>query len=73
MEKTETEIEKYWDERYKKLGRVKFKPSKLLEVNYHLLPKGGMALVLGCGIGNNVFYLARDFDVVGIDISSVAI
>ena len=49
-------------------------PARVLLENAHLLPRGGVALDLACGLGANALLLAsRGFEVVAWDSSSVAI
>lgn len=64
-----------WDLLYGRSGYVYGKvPVKFLVENYHLIPGKGKVLDLGMGEGRNAIFLAKnDYNVTGIDISTVAI
>ena len=62
-----------WDQRYKE-NQGKPQAACVLSDNQHLLPNGGTALELACGIGGNALFLAEHgFEVTAWDISPVAI
>lgn len=49
-------------------------PANVLRENAHLLPSGGVALDVACGLGGNALFLARmGFEVHAYDISSEAV
>ena len=48
-----------WEERYKEGSVADAKPAVVLADNAHLLPAGGMALDIACGLGGNALFLAR--------------
>lgn len=61
-----------WDARY--ADTAEKPPARVLLENAHLLPRGGVALDLACGLGANALLLAsRGFEVFAWDSSSVAI
>lgn len=63
-----------WDERYKASEPGAGLPARVLTDYAHLLPRGGEALDLACGLGANALFLARRGLVTHAwDISSVAI
>ena len=64
-----------WDNKYRRKGYLYGKePAVFLSQNYHYLAPGSRVLDMGMGEGRNAVFLARKgFDVLGIDISSVAI
>lgn len=68
------EERRLWDERYATGEyRARTWPTPFLEKWVRAIPTG-RALVLACGPGRNAIYLAeRGFDVLGVDISDVAI
>jgi tellurite methyltransferase len=69
------DIKGQWDMLYGRSGFVYGKkPVKFLAENFHLIPKMGKVLDVGMGEGRNAVFLAtKDYDVTGIDISSVAL
>jgi ubiquinone/menaquinone biosynthesis C-methylase UbiE len=63
-----------WDAEYKHGTHWENKPSKYMPSFMKYLKKEDKILDLGCGSGRNAFYLKkRGFDVIGTDISRVAI
>ncbi len=66
-----------WDRRYASLGPAAVsavRPPALLQAHLKLVPAAGRALDLGCGQGLGAVWLARrGLDVLGLDISPVAI
>ncbi len=63
-----------WDERYRARQPGEADPAWVLREYAHLLPAGGAALDLACGLGDNAIYLARrGLRVTAWDISPVAI
>ncbi len=63
----------HWDQRYRREG-VSWEPSPLLVENAHLLPPKGRALDVAMGPGRHALFLAaRGLQVIGIDISRVAL
>jgi SAM-dependent methyltransferase len=64
-----------WDQKYAKEEYVFGKtPVKFLAENIDYLPNGGLVLDMGMGEGRNAVFLARHgLNVIGVDISSVAI
>ena len=61
-----------WDARYADTAETP--PARVLLENAHLLPRGGVALDLACGLGANALLLAsRGFEVFAWDSSGVAI
>jgi SAM-dependent methyltransferase len=63
-----------WDGIYRQLPDVPPEPACILVENAHLLPAGGVALDLACGLGGNALFLAqRGFKSLAWDISQVAI
>jgi tellurite methyltransferase len=65
-----------WDKRYQKDERYAtyHAPRSFLVNNAAYLPKSGFALDIATGLGGNAGYLVeRGFQVVGVDVSSVAI
>jgi 2-polyprenyl-3-methyl-5-hydroxy-6-metoxy-1,4-benzoquinol methylase len=69
------DVKNQWDILYGRTGFVYGKkPAQFLVDNFHIIPKGGKVLDIGMGEGRNAVFLAhKKFNVVGIDISSVAI
>lgn len=66
-----TDAEK-WDSRYRDATQAP--PARVLTENAHLLPAGGAALDLACGLGANALWLAqRGLETDAWDSSSVAI
>jgi tellurite methyltransferase len=63
----------HWNNRYSSRGGGSGKHSAFLERYAHILPRHGTALDIACGTGENVFFLAKDLQVTGIDLSDVAI
>lgn len=65
----------FWDRKFNKSGYVYGKiPAKFLADNFRYIKPGGKVLDMGMGEGRNAVFLARQgYNVVGIDISSVAI
>nr|MDO8113404.1 class I SAM-dependent methyltransferase [Candidatus Sigynarchaeota archaeon] len=63
----------YWNDRYKKHGNNAKGPSAFLVRTSYLLPYRGLALDIGCGGGENAAFLAKDLDVVAMDVSDKAI
>ena len=72
-----TDDRRRWDERYANLPRPPVDsvgPPSLLAAHADLFPVTGAALDIGCGQGMGAVWLARrGLDVVGLDISAVAI
>ncbi|MDD5033830.1 MAG: methyltransferase domain-containing protein [Methylococcaceae bacterium] len=67
------EIRAKWDRFYADADEEP-EPAAVLGENAHLLPDGGTALDLACGLGGNALFLARrGFEVSAWDISPVAI
>jgi SAM-dependent methyltransferase len=69
------DIKTQWDKVYSKqefiFGK---KPAKFLATNFHVIPSKGRVLDVGMGEGRNgVFLATKGLDVVGIDISKVAV
>lgn len=63
-----------WDSIYSKGQGIPANPSRVLEENLHLLPAGGAALEIACGLAGNATLLARaGFDTRAWDISPVVI
>jgi SAM-dependent methyltransferase len=63
----------FWDERHRAAAAVP-EPAQVLLQWAHLLPPGGCALDLACGLGGNALWLAeRRFRVCAWDLSPVAI
>jgi tellurite methyltransferase len=63
-----------WDAIYSKGQGVPSNPSRVLEENAHLLPAGGDALEIACGLAGNAVMLARaGFRTRAWDISPVAV
>ncbi|HKL77941.1 MAG TPA: class I SAM-dependent methyltransferase [Gammaproteobacteria bacterium] len=48
-----------WDNRYRDREAGEGRPAAVLTENSHLLPAGGMALDLACGLGANAIWLAE--------------
>ena len=62
-----------WDGRYRDAGGVA-RPMWCLEENAHLLPSGGTALDLACGLGGNALFLAgQGLETTAWDLSKVAV
>lgn len=69
-----TNIQAKWDRIYSCPPESEPEPSAVLADNAHLLPSGGDALDLACGLGGNALFLARlGFQVSAWDISPVAV
>ncbi len=71
-----TSIQAKWDRIYSSLpeSESESEPSAVLAENAHLLPPGGDALDLACGLGGNALFLARrGFKARAWDISTVAV
>ena len=63
-----------WNNRYRSIKISDGTPSRVLEENAHLLPKGGRALDLACGLGANALLLAkRGLNTSAWDVSEVVI
>jgi len=63
-----------WNEKYRQGDPLGRKPASFLVENRRLLPSGGKALDVAMGTGRNALYLASlGFEVIGIDISPVAV
>ncbi|KPV39129.1 methyltransferase type 12 [Thiohalorhabdus denitrificans] len=63
-----------WDKRYRERSVGDSDPVAVLEDNRHLLPAGGMALDLACGLGANAVLLAEQgLKTFAWDRSSVAV
>jgi len=73
MHNDRTAEKAFWNDRYSRDPRAPSKPSGFLVKYEHLLPGQGIALDIACGTGDNAMFLARQLNVVGIDISDVAI
>lgn len=68
-----SECARLWDERHRAAQTVP-RPAQVLLDWAHLLPSGGQALDLACGLGGNALWLAeRGFRVSAWDLSPVAI
>jgi SAM-dependent methyltransferase len=68
------EVRLKWDGRYAEAADAVALPLEVLAENAHLLPTGGEALDLACGLGGSALFLARrGFRTLAWDISSVAI
>lgn len=69
------DIKGQWDMLYGRSGFVYGKkPVKFLAENFHLIPNKGSVLDVGMGEGRNAVFLAtKQYQVTGIDISSVAL
>lgn len=68
------ETRKRWDSIYSKGRDLPVAPGRVLEENAHLLPAGGDALEIACGLAGNAVMLARlGFRVRAWDISSVVV
>ncbi len=71
---TTTAIQEKWNNRYRDSDAVLPEPVWVLKQYDHLLPAGGMALDLACGLGGNAIFLAQaGFAVNAWDISDVAV
>jgi len=69
-----TDIAQKWDQRYQDQDPEVLSPAPILRTHRELLPRGGRALDLAMGLGQNAVYLATlGFEVTGIDISPVAV
>lgn len=69
-----SDVARFWDERYRQGDPLGRKPASLLVKNRRLLPSRGRALDMAMGTGRNALYLASlGFEVMGIDISPVAV
>lgn len=62
-----------WNDRHAARAGRPGRPSAFLEKYARILPRHGAALDIACGTGENAAFLAREFDVTGIDLSDVAI
>ena len=63
-----------WDSRYREREAGEGAPAAVLTANEHLLPEGGMALDLACGLGANAVWLAeRGLKTFAWDSSPVAV
>ncbi len=63
-----------WDKIYAGREAVWPEPNPVLAENQHLLPAGGVALDLACGMGGNALFLARQgLESHAWDVSAVAI
>lgn len=68
------DIAGFWNQRYRQGDPLGRKPASLLVENRHLLPATGRALDIAMGAGRNALYLASlGWEVIGVDISSVAV
>ncbi|MDH4469242.1 MAG: class I SAM-dependent methyltransferase [Bacteriovoracaceae bacterium] len=70
-----SDLKSHWDKAYSKQEFIYGKkPAKFLATNFHVIPSKGRVLDVGMGEGRNgVFLASKGFDVVGIDISSIAV
>ncbi|HME51877.1 MAG TPA: class I SAM-dependent methyltransferase [Candidatus Lokiarchaeia archaeon] len=64
---------RHWNDRYSSKGHGEHGPSEFLVKYSRLLPRTGIALDIACGTGENALFLANYLDIVGVDISDVAI
>lgn len=70
----EEELRNKWDSRYREADPAEARPAAVLLQNVPLLPTGGLALDLACGLGGNAQWLARNgITVDALDISPVAV
>lgn len=71
---TNLPLQAKWDQHYANAAAVTPLPARVLVENAHLLPTGGAALDVACGLGGNALFLARrGFEVTAWDISAVAV
>ena len=69
-----TRLSDKWNERYQGAEIANARPARVLVENLHLLPEGGTALDVACGLGANALQLARSgLNTTAWDISEVAI
>jgi len=69
-----SDLQKKWDDIYRKQTITKPQPAIVLSRYEHLLPKQGKALDLACGVGGNAFFLEeKGLGVNAWDISPIAI
>ena len=70
-----SDLKSHWDKAYSKQEFIYGKkPAKFLASNFHVIPSKGRVLDVGMGEGRNgVFLASKGFEVVGIDISSIAV
>jgi SAM-dependent methyltransferase len=73
MHDDETATRRHWNERHAGTGLDDHGPSDFLVKYSHLLPREGLALDIACGTGENALLLGQYLDVVGVDLSDVAI
>ena len=64
---------RHWNDRYAGKGLGDPGPSEFFVKYSHLLPRDGLALDIACGTGENAMFLANFIDVIGVDLSDVAI
>ncbi|MCF6324448.1 MAG: class I SAM-dependent methyltransferase [Gammaproteobacteria bacterium] len=54
-----SDTQKKWDAIYQKAAEGEYSAVRVLQENQHLLPKGGCALELACGMAANAAFLAQ--------------
>ena len=69
-----SDTQKKWDAIYQKSAEGEYTAVRVLQENQHLLPEGGCALELACGMAANAAFLARKgLSTTAWDISAVVI
>jgi tellurite methyltransferase len=69
-----SDLQQKWDARYLGVGDAVPHAARVLADNLYLLPAGGVALDLACGLGGNALLMAeRGMQVAAWDVSPVAI
>jgi len=69
-----SDTQKKWDAIYQKSEEGEYTAVRVLQENQHLLPEGGRALELACGMAANAAFLARQgLSTTAWDISAVVI